>query len=151
RAAGIDLLHVPYTGAAPATNALVGGHVDMMFNNPLSALPQVKGGLLRALAVTGTARLAQMPELPTIAELGYPGFEAGTWFALSAPAGLPPAIAAKATASVMAAAQLPDIRARLAEQGLDIIGGDAAEQARASRAELDHWSALIKAADIHAD
>jgi tripartite-type tricarboxylate transporter receptor subunit TctC len=151
RAAGIDLLHVPYTGAAPATNALLAGEVDMMFNNPLSALPQVKAGQLRALAVTGETRMAQAPDLPTIAESGYPGFEAGTWFALAGPAGLPPAIAERATRDMMAVARLPDIRARLAEQGLDVIGGDGAELARASRAELDHWAPIIKAANIHAD
>jgi tripartite-type tricarboxylate transporter receptor subunit TctC len=83
RAADIDLLHVPFNGAAPATNALIGGHVTMMFNNPLSALPQVKAGLLRALAVTGAERMALAPELPTVAELGYPGFEASTWFGVS--------------------------------------------------------------------
>ncbi len=151
RAAGIDLLHVPYTGAAPATNALVGGHVNMMFNNPLSALPQVKAGLLRALAVTGTERLALAPELPTIAELGYPGFEASTWYGISAPAGLPPDIAKAAEVAIVKAAHDPDVVARLAEQGLDAYGTSADVMAKLFRSDYERWGALIKAADIHAD
>ncbi|HUA51064.1 MAG TPA: tripartite tricarboxylate transporter substrate binding protein [Candidatus Sulfotelmatobacter sp.] len=151
RAAGIDILHVPYTGAAPATTALLAGQVNMMFDNPLSALPQIKAGSLRALAVTGEQRMALAPELPTVAELGYPGFEARTWYGISGPAHLPPAILAKANQAIVAAAHDPDVHAKLAAQGLDAYGTSPEELAALFRSDLDRWGALIKEANIHAD
>jgi len=151
RAAGIELLHVPYQGAAPATTALLGGHVMMMFNNPLSAIPHVREGKLRALAVTGTHRLPLAPELPTVAELGYPGFEAGTWYGVWAPAGLPPEIARAATAGFVAVARVAEVREQLAAQGLDALGTSGEELAALSRADLARWGEVIRQAKITAD
>jgi tripartite-type tricarboxylate transporter receptor subunit TctC len=151
RSAGIDLLHVPYPGAGPATTAILGGHVMMMFGNPLTVIPHVKSGELRALAVTGAQRLPLAPELPTVAELGYPGFEAGTWYGVWGPAGLPPEIAAAATAGFIKVTRMPDVREQLAAQGLDTLGTSAEELARLSRADLARWGEVIKAARISAD
>jgi tripartite-type tricarboxylate transporter receptor subunit TctC len=151
RAAGIDLLHVPYAGAGPATTALLGGQVMMMFNNPLSALPQIRAGKLRGLAVTGAKRLPLAPELPTVAESGYPGFEVGTWYGVWAPAGLPPEIAASANAGIVKVMHLPEVREHLANQGLDALGTSADELAKLSRAELARWGEVIKAAHIVVD
>jgi tripartite-type tricarboxylate transporter receptor subunit TctC len=151
RVAGIDLLHVPYAGAGPATTAILGGHVMVMFNNPLSALPHVRAGELRGLAVTGARRLPLAPELPTVAESGYPGFEGGTWYGIWAPAGLPPEIAAAANAGIVKVMRLPEVREQLAQQGLDALGTSAEELARLSRAELARWGEVIKAANIVVD
>src|SRR5215470_13736730 len=93
--AGVNLVHVSYRGAAPATTDVIGGQVPAMFDNPINALPHVKAGALRALAVTGEARLALLPDVPTVAESGYPGFQSGTWYGLFAPARVPREIAAK--------------------------------------------------------
>jgi tripartite-type tricarboxylate transporter receptor subunit TctC len=151
RVAGIDLLHVPYAGAGPATTAILGGHVMVMFNNPLSALPHVRAGELRGLAVTGARRLPLAPELPTVAESGYAGFEAGTWYGIWAPAGLPPEIAAAANSGIVKVMRLPEVREQLAQQGLDALGSSAEELARLSRAELARWGEVIKAANIVVD
>src|SRR5205809_3388235 len=90
--AGVDMTHVPYKGSAPALTDLMGGQVQLMFDNLPSALPQIKGGRLRAIALTSTTRAAVLPDIPTVAESGLPGFEASSWFGILAPAGTPPAI-----------------------------------------------------------
>ena len=91
--AGIELTHVPYGGAAPAQTAILAGQVMAMFNNPVLSIPAIRDGALRGLATTGAARMPQLPDLPTVAESGYPGFEAGTWYGVLAPAGLPAPLA----------------------------------------------------------
>ena len=121
-AAQIDFLHVPYKGAAPATNDLLAGQGQLMFNNPVSALPHVTAGKLKALAVTGTQRSALAPDIPTIAESGYPGFEAGTWYAFLAPAGLPPEILKKLSTDIVAITKQDDLKARFAKMGIEALG-----------------------------
>lgn len=149
--AGIDLLHVPYQGAAPAANDLLAGHVQMMFNNPAQSLPHIKAGKLRALATTGSTRMAQAPELPTIAELGYAGFDVGTWFALWGPAGMPPDVVEKISTTVAAVSKLPDVRELLLAQGFNVIGSGAAELAAFQKSESERWGKVIKAANIKLD
>ena len=151
QAAGIELVHVSYKGAGPANTDLLGGHVMAMFNNPVNALPQVKAQKLRALAVTGAERLPLMPELPTVAESGYPGFEAGTWYGLWAPAGLPADILAKLSEHTVKALRSGEVREKLAPQGWDVIGSSPAEFGAFIRAESDKWSRVIKRAGIKAD
>lgn len=146
--AGIDVLHVPYLGGAPAVNDLLAGHVQFMFNNPTQSLPHIKAGKLRGLATTGTTRMPQAPDLPTVAELGYPGFDVGTWFALWGPAGLPPAVVATFNAGIAKISQMPDVKELLFAQGLTIIGADAAELTTFQKAESERWSKVIKAANI---
>lgn len=149
--AGIEFLHVPYKGAAPATNDLLAGQGQLMFNNPVSALPHVKTGKLRALAVTGAARSAIAPEIPTVAESGYPGFEAGTWFAFLAPAGLPREVSAKLSRDIVAVTQMADLRTRLAGMGVDATGSTPEQLATIMQSELEKWTKVIQAGNIKAD
>ena len=146
--AGIDMVHVPYAGGAPAVNDLLAGIVDLMFNNPTQSLPYIKSGKLRGLATTGLERMAQAPELPTVAESGYPGFDVGTWFAFWAPAGLPPAIATTMSEAVGRLSRLPEIREQLAVHGLNPLGSTPAALAEFMRAELERWSTVLRAANI---
>jgi tripartite-type tricarboxylate transporter receptor subunit TctC len=148
QAAGLTFVHVSYRGAAPANADLLGGQVKAMFNNPINALPQIRAGALRALAVTGRERLALLPDVPTVAEQGYPGFEASTWYGLFAPAGVRPELAAKISADAIAALKLPDVQEKLSQQGFDVIAGDPSAFAALLKTELAKWAAVIKAAGL---
>jgi tripartite-type tricarboxylate transporter receptor subunit TctC len=149
--AGIDMIHVPYNGAAPAVTDLLGGHVMLMFNNPQGALPHIKAGKLRGLAVTGLERQAQVPDLPTVAELGYPGFDVGTWFAIWGPAGLPPAIVTTAADAIAKVFALPDVREAYATHGLNPVLRVGAELEIYQREESERWGQVIRAANITTD
>ena len=149
--AGIDFVHVPYKGAAPATTDLLGGQVQAMFNNPVSALPHLRSGKLRGLATTGVQRSPVAPELPTVAELGYPGFEAGTWYALLGPAGMPKEIAAKVSADANAVLKMADVRSRLAAQGVEPVGTTPEQLLAIMNADLEKWTRVIRAANIKPD
>ena len=149
--AGIDIIHVPYKGSAPATTDLLGGQLSGMFNNPVNTLPYTAAGKLRALAVTGKQRLAVAPEVPTVAESGFPNFEAGTWFGLFGPANLPPALVTKIRDDVVRALRLPDVQQKLGAQAWDTIGNTAAEFAALIRSDHESWSKVIKAAGIRAE
>ena len=151
QAAGIEPVHVPYKGAAPANTDLLGGQVHAMFNNPVNALPQVKAQKLRALAVTGARRLALMPDLPTVAESGYPGFEATTWYGLFGPAGLPREITAKIHEHVVRALQSKDVQDKLTPQGWDVIGSTPTQFAAFLAAEHEKWGRVVKSAGIKPD
>src|SRR5262249_33757617 len=146
--AGIDLVHIPYSGGSPAVNDLLAGVVQVMFNNPTQSIPYVKAGKLRALATAGLKRSTQMPELPTIAELGYPGFDVGTWFGLWAPAGTPKGAIDKLNAALIKISTMPDVLAKLDEQGLNVIGSTVAELDAYQKAESERWAKVIKDAKI---
>jgi tripartite-type tricarboxylate transporter receptor subunit TctC len=148
QAAGVNLVHLSYRGAAPATNDLLAGHVLAMFNNPVNAVPQAKSNSLRAIAVTGSKRLALLPDLPTVAESGYPGFETRTWYGLFGPAGLPPEHVAKLFADTHWALHGPDVTEKLAAQGWDVLGSAPADFAVMLKLELDKWSTVVKGARI---
>ncbi len=150
-AAGIDMTHVPYKGGAPATTALLAGEVPLMFNNVITALPHMKTGKLRALAVTTAKRSAAAPELPTIAESGYPGYEAGTWQGVVTIAGTPKAIVAKLNREIVAILKLPDVSEFLITQGNEIVAGTPQEFAAYISAELAKWGKLIKAMGMRAE
>ena len=150
-AAGVDLLHVPYKGAAPATTDLVSGQANMMFNNPVSAMPQVRAGRLRGIATTGLTRAPIAPDLPTVAESGYPGFEAGTWYAFLGPAGLPGEVQARLAADIVAVTQTADVRTRFTVMGVDAIGTTPAQLAAIMQADLEKWARVIRAANIKPD
>jgi len=149
--AGIELVHVPYAGGSPAVNDLLAGHVDLMFNNPTQSLPHIKSGKLRGIAVTGLARIPQAPDLPTVAELGYPGFDVGTWFAVWGPAGLSPSIVTTASEAIGRISRQAETREQLAVHGLNPIGGTAPELAAFMRAELARWGTVISAANIKSE
>jgi len=148
QAADVNFVHLPYRGAGPATNDLLAGHVLAMFNNPVNAIPQARANTLRALAVTGSKRLSLMPELPTIAELGYAGFETRTWYGFWGPAKMAPEHVAKIYADTKWALQSPDVIAKLGAQGWDLSGSSPAEFSRVLKTELDRWAAVIKNAKI---
>jgi tripartite-type tricarboxylate transporter receptor subunit TctC len=148
---GVPWTAVPFQGAAPAHTAVLSGQVQSLFSNPILAAPAVRDGSFRGIATTGLARAAQLPELPTIAESGYPGFEAGTWYALLAPAGLPPDLAERIHADVQRALAPPEMRARFAAQSLE--PRDLGPQALAAlmREELARWTEVIRTLGIRAD
>jgi tripartite-type tricarboxylate transporter receptor subunit TctC len=127
---------------------VLAGHVLAMFNNPVNAVSQVKVNNLRALAVTGSKRLSLLPDLPTIAELGYPGFETRTWYGLFGPAHMSPKNVAKVFADLHWALQEPDVLKKLGEQGWDIVGSSPGEFALALQSEFDRWSTVIKNAKM---
>jgi tripartite-type tricarboxylate transporter receptor subunit TctC len=150
KVAGINVVHVSYRGAAPANTDLLGGQVPAMFDNPMNALPHVRAGALRALAVTGEARLALLPQVPTVAEEGYPGFASGTWYGLFAPARLPRALAEKISRDAIAGMRAPDVQQKLKAQGFDVIASDTETFAAHLRTELIKWAAVVEAAGLKA-
>jgi tripartite-type tricarboxylate transporter receptor subunit TctC len=151
QAADVNLIHVPYRGAAPASSDLIAGQVPAMFNNPVNAVPQVRSGNLRALAATGSKRLSLLPDIPTIAESGYPGFETRTWYGLFGPAGMPADIVRKLHADLETALQIPEIANNLNAQGWDITASPPERFSVVLQAEFDRWSAVVKRAGIKAN
>ncbi len=151
REAKIDIVHVPYKGSGPAMTDLVGGHVDMFFGNMLSVVPLVKNGKLRALAVTSLERSPAAPQVPTVAESGYPGFEAGTWFGLLVPTGTAKEIVARLHADMLKALKQSDVRQRLAEQGGVAIGNTPEEFARYIRSETEKWRRVLPTSGVRSE
>lgn len=148
--AGIKLVHVPYKGAGPAFTALLGGEVDMMFVDVFIALPHVKTGRLRALALGGGARNPLFPNVPVMAEI-VPGFDYQVWQGMVAPAGTPAAIRAKLAQAVAEAVQQPEMRKKLADIGLEAVGGTPADMGRVMRADRERWGQVIRATGARAD
>lgn len=147
--AGIDIVHVPYRGAAPALTDLVGGRTQMMFATSASVLSFIRSGKLRALAVTTAKRSPAVPDLPTIAESGYPNFEATTWHGLVAPAKTPAPIIDKLAKATDVVLKEPDVQKRLDSLGVEIIGDTPAEFAAYIKSESVKWAAVIHKAGIH--
>lgn len=142
---GVEMPHVAYRGSGPAINDLVGGQVDIMFDNLPSCIEQVRAGRLRAIAVTSRTRSPALPDVPTVEEAGLPGFEAESWFALFAPKGTPAAIVQKLNAETRTALENPDIRKRFTELGGDIKIMSPQELAAHVRAEREKWAKVVKA------
>jgi tripartite-type tricarboxylate transporter receptor subunit TctC len=148
---GTDIVHVPYKGSAPALTDLLGGQVQMMFDNIPSALPHIKAGKLRALATTGARRDPALPDLPTVAEAGVPGYEAGVWFGLAVPAGTPADVVARLNAEAVKATRSPDFVRRMSELGYLILGTSAEQMASMQRAEQARWAPVVKSSGATAD
>jgi tripartite-type tricarboxylate transporter receptor subunit TctC len=148
---GIDVVHVPYKGGAPATTDLIAGQVHLLWVSIPSVLPHVKAGRLHALAVSTAKRSASAPDVPTVAESGYPGFEYSNWNALFAPAKSPAAVVKKVNASVVNALRQPDVAQKLSSQGADPAPGTPEELARYMRTDHERWKKVIKAAGIRPD
>jgi len=151
RRAGIKMTHVPYKGAGQAVTDLMGGSVDTIFGNTQSVGGLVAGGRLRPLAVTSPKRLAAFPDVPTVAESGYPGFEAATWSGLVAPAGTPKSIIDKLNAAANKALATTEMKTRLAEEGSTPLGGTPQQFAGYIKSENAKWGAAVRDAGIKLD
>jgi tripartite-type tricarboxylate transporter receptor subunit TctC len=151
RMTGIEMTHVPYRGSAPALQDTIAGRLDLIFDNVTPSLPQVKGGRARGLAVTTSKRVPAVPELPTIAEAGVPGFEVSSWFAFFAPGKTPPAIIKKMNEDTVAALAHPPIKERLEQLGAALVGSTPAELATFLKSEMDKWGPVIREAKIKID
>ena len=151
RAADLDLLIVHYKGAAPATTDLLGGRLHGMFNNPLSSLPFIKSGQVRALAATGDKRSPSTPEVPTVAESGYAGFKSDNWFALVGPAAMPRDLVSKLAKDVAAVLDMPDVRQQFADRGLEATGSTPEQLAAVMRSDQEKYHTLFRDAGIKAN
>ena len=151
RRAGIRMTHVPYKGAGAAVTDLMGGSVDCFFGNTQAVGGLVTGGKLRPLAVTSPKRLANFPDVPTIAELGYPGFEAATWSGLVAPAGTPKAVVDRLNAEVQKALGTAEMKQKLYEDGSTPLGGTPQQFAEFIRSEHAKWGTAVREANIKLD
>ncbi len=146
--AHVDITPVAYRGSTAVLPDLLAGRLTMFFGNIVNVLPQVREGKLRAFAITSLKRSALAPDLPTMAEFGYPGFEAVPWFGLLAPAGTPQPIIDKLHDETVKVLAMPEVRKTMQQQGLDIIGNSPAEFAAAIKTETPHWAKVIKEAGI---
>jgi tripartite-type tricarboxylate transporter receptor subunit TctC len=149
--AGVKLVSVPYKGAAPGLNDLLGGRVSVGFNSALATMPHIKSGRLRAMAVTGSSRMSGMPDVPTVAEAGMPGYEASTWYGVLAPAGTPGPIVQQLSVETARALKANEVRSPLLAQGLEVVGSTPEQFAAHIRAEMVKWAKVIKATGMKAD
>ena len=148
---GVKSVHVPYKGGGPSMIALVGGEVSVCFATMPSAIGYVKSGRLRGIAVTTAQRSPSTPELPTIAETGIAGYEAGSWYGLSAPAGTPKEIIARLHAETLKVLGLPDVKERLANAGFEVVVSTPEQFAEFTRSEIQKWGKIVKAAGLKVD
>jgi tripartite-type tricarboxylate transporter receptor subunit TctC len=146
--AGVDLLHVPYKGAAPAVNDLLGGQVNLVFADVAAVLPHVKSGKLKPLGIGSSKRFDGLPEVPTISEAGVPGFEAGGFLGLVAPAGTPPAAVSALNAAALKSLDNPKVRERLVSLATVPMGGTPEDFGRHLRAEVEKWARVIRAGNV---
>lgn len=147
----IKVTHVPYKGAGPVLVDLIAGHIQVSFNNALPTVPHIKSGRLRALATTGARRAAVLPDLPTIAEAGVPGYESSSWSGIGAPARTPQAIIKGLSRELGAILQMPDIQERFAAGGSTIVGGTPQQFRDYVKSQLTKFSKLVKEAGIKAE
>ncbi|OYU88944.1 MAG: hypothetical protein CFE29_15455 [Bradyrhizobiaceae bacterium PARB1] len=146
--ANVELTHVPYRGSSPALTDLMAGRIDLMFDNASTALPQVQGGSLRAIAVTTKERIVALPDVPTIDESGVPGFELGNWWAIFGPGGMPPALAERISADLRKVLADPDVQRRFADVSGRVIASSRQELADHLAKENAKWKLIVDAAGV---
>jgi tripartite-type tricarboxylate transporter receptor subunit TctC len=146
--AGITLLHVPYKGSSPALVDLISGQLQVGFEVVMTALPHVESGQLRPLAVSSPKRLPYAPQIPTVAESGFPGYEASVWFGLFAPAGTPPAVVNKISADSRFVLNEPQMREKLQAAGFEIVGSTPAAFTERVKNEVQKWRKVVKDANL---
>ena len=144
RVAHIDMVHIPYKGAAPALTDVVAGQAQIYFTSPISATPFVKGGRLRMVAVTSLKRSPSLPDIPTVAESGYPDFDVVSWWGILTPAGVPKEIIAKLHTEIVRVLALPEIKTKFADQGADVASDTPEHFAAYIKTEIAKWAKLIK-------
>jgi len=149
--AGIDLQHIPFEGTAPAMTELLSGRIAALFSNLLTAKPLIEAGKLRALAISGPARVSALPDVPTVAEAGVPGYSALQWYGLLAPTGTPQPAIDKLQAIVASALHTNDVRERLAQDSAEPVGSKSAEFAALIKSDMEKWIRIAKAANIQAE
>jgi tripartite-type tricarboxylate transporter receptor subunit TctC len=149
--AGIDMVHVPYKGSAPAVTDLLGGQVQLMFDNVPSSLPHIKAGKLKALATTGAKRDPALADLPTIAESGVSGYESDVWFGLTAPVATPKEIIAKLSEECQKAVKAPAFVKRMTELGYNMIGTNPEKMAEMTKAAITRWAPIVKSSGAKVD
>jgi tripartite-type tricarboxylate transporter receptor subunit TctC len=149
--AEVKMAHVPYKGSPPALNDLIGGQVPIAFDAVFSALPQIKGGRIRALATTGSVRSNVLPEVPTVAEAGLPGFESNAWFGLVAPQGTPQAVLEKLNAVLDKALATRELKARLRDIGLEPASGSPEQFGAFIKAEIAKWNKVVRESGMTVD
>ena len=149
--AGVQIVHIPYKGSAPAVTDLLGGQVQVMFDNVPNVLGHVKAGKLRALGTSGAKRTALAPEVPTVAEAGVPGYEVTVWFGLVAPAGTPREIVQKLNAEVLRILAMPDVRERFQAQGVEAVGSTPEQFGEHIRAQMAKWAKVVQDAGVKAE
>jgi tripartite-type tricarboxylate transporter receptor subunit TctC len=146
--AKIELVHVPYKGGGPAMTGLLGGQIDSYFATPVSPLPHIKAGRVRAIAVTGATRIALLPDVPTVAESGYPGYEAVNWYAYLAPGKTPREVVQRLNAEITKVLRTPEAITALDKQGVEPQPGTPEELAKYMRREYETWGKVVKQAGI---
>jgi tripartite-type tricarboxylate transporter receptor subunit TctC len=149
--AKVDVTHVPYKGSGPALSDLLGGHIQSMFENLPTLPPHIASGKLRALGITSKARVPVLPDVPTIAEAGVPGYEATAWFTIAAPSKVPAALVQKLNADFNRVLTAADTEARMRELGLTRLGGSTVDAAKHFASETEKWNKVIKAAKLRVD
>jgi len=148
---GLDLVHIPFNGGGPAIAAVVGGHTPIGFSSPAASIPQIKEGNVRALAITSKRRSQILPDVPTMAEAGYPEIEGDSWVGVLAPAGTAKDIISLLNHEIVKVIALPDMKARLGELGYDPVGSTPEEFAARIKVEIEMWRKVIRAAKIKAE
>ncbi|MBI3067899.1 MAG: tripartite tricarboxylate transporter substrate binding protein [Betaproteobacteria bacterium] len=148
---GIRITHVPYKGSGPAITDLLGGHVQMMFVGPLAIAQHIKAGRLRVLAVSAGKRSATFPEVPTMAEAGFPGVESGTWYGVVAPGNTPKAVISRLYGAIKQAVHTPELGSRLASQGVDVVASAPEQFGPYIRSEIAKWTKVVKATGVRAE
>jgi len=148
---GTKMVHVPYKGMGIAVSDLMGGQVSLVFGTSLSVMPHVRSGRLRALATTGAQRSPALPDLPTVAEAGVPGYEASLWYGFVGPARIPPEIVRRLNAEIVAVLKRADVRERLASQGVDARPSTPEAFGRLLVSDLDRWAKVVQRAGIRAE
>ena len=149
--AEIDIVHVPYKGGGPAMQGMLGGQIQAIFATPISSISQIKAGKVRAIATTGVTRTKLLPDVPTVAESGYPGYEATNWYAYLAPAGTPKDLLARLHRELVQALSAPDVHEQFDRQGVEAKPGSPDELAKYMESELATWGRVVKAANIQAN
>jgi tripartite-type tricarboxylate transporter receptor subunit TctC len=146
---GTKMAHIPYKGSAPAVTALLGGEIDALFDNVPNVLPQIKAGKMKVIGVSGAKRSFLLPDVPTIAESGVPGYEVNVWFGMQVPAGTPKPVVEKLNHDIVRILKEPDVVSRFRNQGVEVVASTPEEFAKLVHSEIAKWTQLIHEAHIH--